>query len=124
MILRFRSIRDRAPTPSCRDELRFRGPISGRGANVTDDEDEEGEKVHDGDDRRIPCGVFGSEEYSVKDELEDWEESFRMMAGCSELSCVLEPELDLDCVTVEAAETEPAAVAPALSSADMSYDQG
>ena len=55
IILRFRSIRERAPTPSWRWELRLRGPISGRGANVIEDEEdeEEGERTKEGDERRM-----------------------------------------------------------------------
>lgn len=38
---------------------------------MTDDEDEEADKMKDGDDRRILCGVLGSEEDSVREEDDD-----------------------------------------------------
>lgn len=63
-------MRERAPTPSCKEALRFRGPISGSGAKVTDDEDEEGDKVLNEVDRKILCGVT-SDEDSVREERED-----------------------------------------------------
>lgn len=89
---------------------------------MIDDEDEEGDKQKDGDERRILCGVCSSAEESVREEEDDWVETFRVIIGAfGELFCVLEPDLDLGGSVVGAESTD---VAPTLSSADILRTQG